>query len=145
MRPGSVPVLDAGSAAALAATGVLLDVRAAQRYRGEVEPIDEVAGHIPGSVNLPMALAQHEDGTFRSPGEIRVLAAGVGAHRGLPVGTSCGSGVTAAQMTLALAQAGIESIPYVGSWSEWIADPTRPVARGGAGAVSLRARGRTRR
>ncbi len=132
VRPGSVPVLDAGAAAAMTRTGVLLDVRTAERYRGDSEPIDNVAGHIPGSVNLPMALAQREDGTFRSPAEIRELAASVGAHRGLPVGTSCGSGVTAALMSLALAEAGIESIPYVGSWSEWIADPARPVAVGDA-------------
>jgi thiosulfate/3-mercaptopyruvate sulfurtransferase len=130
VRPGSVPVLDAVGAADMARSGVLLDVRTPERYRGEQEPIDRVAGHVPGAVNLPMGELLAADGTFRPPDEIRARAAQVGVHRDTPVGTSCGSGVTAAQMSLALATAGIDSIPYVGSWSEWIEDPARPVATG---------------
>ncbi len=130
VRPGSVPVLDAGAAATMARSGVLLDVRAGERYRGEVEPIDRVAGHVPGSVNLPMAELLADDGTFLPAAAIRARAAAAGVHRDTPVGTSCGSGVTAAQMALALHTVRIEAIPYVGSWSEWIEDPDRPVATG---------------
>ena len=132
VRPGSVPVLDAVAAADMARTGVLLDVRTPERYRGDAEPIDRVAGHVPGAVNLPMTDVLAADGTFLPPDEIRARAAAAGVHRDTPVGTSCGSGVTAAQMSLALATAGIDSIPYVGSWSEWIEDPSRPVATGAA-------------
>ena len=88
----------------------------------------ELAGHIPGAVNLPMGLMQHGDGTFRSPDEIRGLAAEAGIDGSTVVATSCGSGVTASQMVLALATAGLDATPYIGSWSEWITDPERPVA-----------------
>ena len=81
-----------------------------------------------GAVNLPMAELLAPDGTFLQPDEVSRRAAAVGVHRDTPVGTSCGSGVTAAQMALALHTAGIEAIPYIGSWSEWIEDPSRPVA-----------------
>ncbi|HET6968338.1 MAG TPA: sulfurtransferase [Ornithinibacter sp.] len=130
VRPGSVPVLDAVGAADMARSGVLLDVRTPERYRGDAEPIDRVAGHVPGAVNLPMADVLAADGTFLAPERIRARVAEAGVHRDTPVGTSCGSGVTAAQMSLALATAGIDSIPYVGSWSEWIEDPSRPIATG---------------
>ncbi len=130
VRPGSVPVLDAAGAAALARGGVLLDVRAAERYRGEAEPIDPVAGHVPGAVNLPVTALLGDDGRFLPPDRVRAVAAAHGVHRDTPVGTACGSGVTAAQAALALHEAGITAIPYVGSWSEWVADPTRPVATG---------------
>ena len=130
VRPGSVPVLDAGAAAEMARQGVLLDARTGERYRGETEPIDRVAGHVPGSVNLPITDLLAPDGHFRPPDEVRRRAAAAGVHRDTPVGTSCGSGVTAAQLALVLHSAGIDAIPYVGSWSEWIEDPTRPVATG---------------
>ena len=130
VRPGSVPVLDATAAAAMARGGVLLDVRAAERYRGETEPIDPVAGHVPGAVNLPVAALLGDDGRFLPPDRVRAVAAAHGVHRDTPVGTTCGSGVTAAQAALALHEAGITAIPYVGSWSEWVADPARPVATG---------------
>jgi thiosulfate/3-mercaptopyruvate sulfurtransferase len=131
VRPGSVPVLDADAAAEMARRGVLLDVRTAERYLGHHEPIDRVAGHVPGAVNLPMAEVLAPDGSFLPPDRIRARVAEAGVRRDTPVGTSCGSGVTAAQMSLALASAGIDSIPYIGSWSEWIEDPSRPVALGG--------------
>ncbi|WP_392545258.1 sulfurtransferase [Oryzobacter telluris] len=130
VRPGSVPVLDAEAAASMARTGVLLDVRTAERFRGDAEPIDHTAGHVPGATNLPMADVLAEDGTFLAAHLIRQRAAAAGVHRDTPVGTQCGSGVTAAQMSLALHTAGITSVPYVGSWSEWIEDPTRPIALG---------------
>jgi len=132
VRPGSVPVLDAVGAADMARAGVLLDARTPERYRGEVEPIDRVAGHVPGSVNLPVAEVLAPDGRFLPADQIRRRAAAAGVHRDTPVGTSCGSGVTAAQLALALHHAGIDAIPYVGSWSEWIEDPERPLATGPA-------------
>ncbi|HQX87991.1 MAG TPA: rhodanese-like domain-containing protein, partial [Ornithinibacter sp.] len=114
----------------MARAGVLLDARTPERFRGESEPIDRVAGRIPGSTNLPIGDLLNTDGTFRSPEEIRRVAAVAGVHRDTPVGTTCGSGVTAAQLALALHTAGIDAIPYVGSWSEWIEDPNRPIATG---------------
>jgi len=130
VRPGSVPVLDAQTAAAMARGGVLLDARTPERYRGEAEPIDPVAGHVPGAVNLPMSELLHDDGTFRPAEQVRRLVAAHGVHRDTPVGTTCGSGVTAAQMALALHEAGISAVLHVGSWSEWVTDPRRPVATG---------------
>ena len=132
VRPGSVPVLDAEGAATMARSGVLLDVRSGERYRGETEPIDRVAGHIPGAVSLPMTDLLADDGTFLSPDRIRARLGTVGVHRDTPVGTTCGSGVTAAQMALALHEARIDAIPYIGSWSEWIEDARRPLATGPA-------------
>ena len=130
VRPGSVPVLDAVGAADMARSGVLLDARTPEWFRGESEPIDRVAGRVPGSANLPMGDLLAADGTFLPPEEVRRVAAAVGVHRDTPVGTTCGSGVTAAQLALALHTAGIDAIPYIGSWSEWIEDPTRPVETG---------------
>ncbi len=130
--PGSMPTLDADGAARLARAGVLVDVRAGERYRGEQEPIDPVAGHIPGAVNAPVTeLYQLSGRLLPEP----VLAArfadllGGGPHRG-PVGASCGSGVSAAQLVLAFEVCGIPAALYVGSWSEWITDPSRSVATG---------------
>jgi thiosulfate/3-mercaptopyruvate sulfurtransferase len=131
VRPGALPVLDATAAADLAAgDGVLIDVRAAPRYRGETEPIDPVAGHIPGAVNLPSTEQVDPDGRFRAADELRSRFALAGVEPGVRVGAYCGSGVTAAQAVLALHLAGRPVAElYVGSWSEWIADPARPVAR----------------
>jgi thiosulfate/3-mercaptopyruvate sulfurtransferase len=130
VRAGSVPVLDAVGAADMARSGVLLDARTPERFRGESEPIDRVAGRVPGSANLPMGGLLTADGTFLPPEEVRRVAAAVGVHRDTPVGTTCGSGVTAAQLALALHTAGIDAIPYIGSWSEWIEDPDRPIETG---------------
>jgi len=130
IRPGSLPHLDTDEAAAWAAAGRLLDVRTRERYLGETEPIDPVAGHIPGARNLPMGHLMRADGTFADPATIATAARAHGLAPGIPIGTSCGSGVTAAQAALALAEAGFEAVPYIGSWSAWITDPSRPVARG---------------
>ena len=129
-RPGHMPVLDAAGAADLARTGLLLDARAGERYRGEQEPIDPVAGHIPGAVSAPTADNVNPDGTFRSPAELAARFVALGA-RDAAVGAYCGSGVTAAHEVLALALAGLPAALYVGSWSNWITDPARPVATGG--------------
>ena len=129
VRPGGMPVLDAAGAGRLAAEGVLVDVRAAPRYRGEVEPIDPVAGHIPGAVNLPTTEHAEADGRLRAADALRARFAEVGVGDGAPVGAYCGSGVTAAHTVLALNLAGrADAALYVGSWSEWITDPERPVA-----------------
>ncbi|MEV0152366.1 sulfurtransferase [Micromonospora sp. NPDC050686] len=132
VAPGALPVLDAAAAARLAAadTGTLLDVRAAPRYRGETEPIDPVAGHLPGAVNLP-APEYVTDGRFPAAEVLRERFAAAGVAPAAPVGAYCGSGVTAAQAVLALHLAGRpDAALYVGSWSEWVADPRRPVATG---------------
>lgn len=129
-RPGSVPVLDADGAAALARRGVLLDARAGERYRGEVEPIDPVAGHIPGARSVPTLDQLAADGTLLPTDELARRFAAVGATADAEVGVYCGSGVSAAQLALALAETGVHAALYVGSWSNWTADPTRPVATG---------------
>ncbi|MFD5734193.1 sulfurtransferase [Streptomyces sioyaensis] len=129
--PGALPVLTADDAAALARRGVLLDARAAERYRGEVEPIDPVAGHIPGAVSAPTTENVAEGSTvFRAASELAQRFASLGATADAEVGVYCGSGVSAAHEVLALAVAGVPAALYVGSWSEWTADPSRPVATG---------------
>ncbi len=130
---GHLPVLDAAGAAALARSGVLLDARAPERYRGDTEPVDRVAGHIPGAVSAPTAGNVAADGRFRPPAELRERFARLGVSaepEAGQVGAYCGSGVTAAHEVLALALAGLPAALYVGSWSGWTADPGRPVATG---------------
>jgi thiosulfate/3-mercaptopyruvate sulfurtransferase len=129
-RSGGLPALDADGAAALAKDGVLLDARAAVRYRGEVEPIDPVAGHIPGAVNAPTLGNVGVDGRFLPPELLRDRFAKLGATDAAEVGAYCGSGVTAAHEILALTVAGVPAALYVGSWSNWVADPANPVATG---------------
>jgi thiosulfate/3-mercaptopyruvate sulfurtransferase len=131
-RPGGMPLLDAAGAARLATgTGVLLDARAPERFRGEREPIDPVAGHIPGAVNLPTASLVDASGRFLDAGVLRERLGAAGVSGDVAVGAYCGSGVTAAHEVLALEVAGIPGAAlYVGSWSEWIRDPSRPVATG---------------
>ncbi|GAA0364377.1 sulfurtransferase [Microbispora corallina] len=127
---GGMPVLDAGRAAEIASGGVLLDARAAERYRGEVEPIDPVAGHIPGAVSAPTGQNVEPGGRFHKREFLRERFNTLGVVEGVPVGAYCGSGVTAAHEVLALEVAGLPAALYVGSWSNWVADPSRPVATG---------------
>ncbi|HEX6447325.1 MAG TPA: sulfurtransferase [Streptosporangiales bacterium] len=129
-EPGQLDVLDADGAAALARDGLLLDVRTPERYRGEHEPIDPVAGHIPGAVNVPATANRLDDGRFREPAQLRAAFAEAGVDGDTAVGAYCGSGVTAAQEVLALRLAGVPAALYVGSWSDWVGDPSRPVATG---------------
>jgi thiosulfate/3-mercaptopyruvate sulfurtransferase len=130
VRVGALPVLAADAAGRTAAAGVLIDGRVAPRYRGEVEPVDRVAGHIPGAVNQPVAQTVDATGRLRSPAELRAAFADLGVRAGVPVGAYCGSGVTAAHTLLALTVAGVDAGLYVGSWSQWITDRSRPVAVG---------------
>jgi thiosulfate/3-mercaptopyruvate sulfurtransferase len=132
LRPGALPTLDADDAAALAASGdgVLLDARAAERYRGEVEPVDPRAGHVPGAVSAPTAANLGADGRFLPADALRARFAGLGATGARPIGVYCGSGVTAAHEVAALASIGVDAALYPGSWSQWSSDPTRPAATG---------------
>lgn len=131
-RPGGLLVVDADAAARLARDGVLLDVRTGERYRGEAEPIDPVAGHVPGAVSAPAAGSTDGTGRFLPPPALRERFAGLGVRAGAAVAAYCGSGVTAAQTVLALEVAGLPAALYVGSWSDWVSDPSRPVATGEA-------------
>jgi thiosulfate/3-mercaptopyruvate sulfurtransferase len=130
---GGMPVLTIDEAAALPAVGgVLFDARAAERYRGEVEPIDPRAGHVPGAVNAPTTENLTSEGLFRPEAELRERFSQLGVDGQQPVGVYCGSGVTAAHEVAALAALGIEAALWPGSWSQWAADPDRPAATGSA-------------
>jgi len=129
-RPGNMALLNATGAAAVARDGVLLDARSAERYRGEVEPIDPVAGHIPGASSAPVAGSLDDTGRLLPGSDLRQRFASLGVGGEAPVGVYCGSGVSAAAQVLALELAGVPAGLYVGSWSDWISDPSRPVATG---------------
>jgi len=111
---------------------ILLDARTPERYRGEQEPIDPVAGHIPGARNRPWQQNLNADQTFKSPSVLRAeFNALLGKQAASQVAHQCGSGVTACHNVFAMELAGLPgSALYGGSWSEWIADPARPVATG---------------
>ncbi len=136
-RPGAMPVLDAAGAAALARRAVLLDARASERFRGESEPVDAVAGHIPGARNWPTTRNLTESGHFKPALALREAFERAGLTPGVEVGSYCGSGVTAAHQVLALELAGYQAALYPGSWSEWITGPDRPVARGDEATVEI--------
>lgn len=122
--PGQSPTVSADEV--LAFPGTLIDARNPERFAGLEEPVDPVAGHIPGALNVPTGANLREDGTFRSADELaKVYPAG-------EVATYCGSGVTATHGLLALAVLGRQGALYAGSWSEWVnrAGPQRPIERG---------------
>ena len=121
-------VLDADGAAEFARSGFLLDARAPARYAGEVEPVDTVAGHIPGAINAPTSMALDASGRFLGHDELVRRYADLDVRPDSRVGAYCGSGVTAAHTVLVLHSIGIDAALYPGSWSEWITDPNRPVA-----------------
>lgn len=136
-EPGDVTLTGIGrdaltidEAAAFPASGILVDVRAPERYRGETEPLDPVAGHIPGARNLPTLLHLDADGRMRDADAVRATFAGAGVTAGTPVAAYCGSGVTAAHTALVLDEIGIAAKVYPGSWSQWSNTPGRPVATG---------------
>ncbi|GAB3017825.1 sulfurtransferase [Mycobacterium bourgelatii] len=123
---GSQPTLSAEQIG----TVTLLDARAPERYRGDVEPVDPVAGHIPGAKNLPSGAVLSGDGNFLADDALARLLSDNDIGPDESVGAYCGSGVTAAVVIAALATQGYEAALFPGSWSEWSSDPTRPVARG---------------
>lgn len=127
-------LLDAAAIPArLAAGDLLIDARAAERFRGEVEPIDRIAGHVPGAINRPYA-ANLRDGRFKPAAELAAeFAALLGGRPPQRAIAMCGSGVTACHHLLAMAHAGLPGARlFTGSWSGWIEDPQRPVATGDA-------------
>lgn len=123
--PGNRPVLEVDQVLDFAATHCLIDARQPERFSGAEEPVDPVARHIPGAVNVPTSANLTESGHFRPAMELAGLYPVSGQ-----VGVYCGSGVTATHDILALSVLGIEASLYPGSWSEWVTDPTRPVAQG---------------
>lgn len=127
---GSLPTIDADGAAAFPQHGVLLDARAGERFRGEVEPVDPRAGHIPGAVSAPTTGNLAADGTLLTADALTDRFAALGVTREAPVAVYCGSGVTAAHEILALEVAGFEAALYPGSFSAWSNDDERPVATG---------------
>jgi len=118
---GGLPTLTADQAGALGPR--LADARAPERFRGDVEPVDPVAGHVPGAVNVPSTSLLNADGTF-------VSADALTRAWGDAAGAYCGSGVTASVVVAALASAGVPVALFPGSWSQWCNDPSRPVATG---------------
>lgn len=137
---GAMPLLTDAEAGQLARSGFLLDARAAERYRGEVEPIDRVGGHIPGAISAPTRENVGDDGQFLTSAELARRFASLGLPSSAEpttddndtpvIGSYCGSGVTAAHQVLALELVGLPAALYVGSWSEWSSDPARPIATG---------------
>jgi thiosulfate/3-mercaptopyruvate sulfurtransferase len=120
-----------GVAEALRTGGVVLDARVGERYRGETEPIDPVAGHIPGARSAPFPDVLRADGRFRPPDDLRAMFEAVGVRDGAQPIAYCGSGVTASLDVFALRLAGLGTARlYEGSWSDWVHDPARPVATG---------------
>ncbi len=126
-RPGGMPVVEADR---VPKVEVLVDARAPERYRGETEPIDPVAGRIPGAVNVPTDRNLSDDGRFRPAAELRGIYAEVGAVPGADVAAYCGSGVTAIHDIVAMEIAGVPAALYPGSFSGWITDPDREVETG---------------
>jgi thiosulfate/3-mercaptopyruvate sulfurtransferase len=136
LSAGHLPTIDADEAAEFCESGVLVDARAGERYRGEVEPIDPRPGHIPGAVNVPAA-DLYENGRMPSDDRLRELFAAatgrrsVGSLPAVPaVAAYCGSGVAAARDVLALAVLGVPAALFPGSWSAWSNDPLRRAALG---------------
>jgi thiosulfate/3-mercaptopyruvate sulfurtransferase len=130
LSPGHMPTVLIDGVTEMARDGLLLDARAAERFRGEAEPVDPQAGHIPGAVSAPTTENLTPDGRFRPAGELEDRFAGLGARPGSPIAVYCGSGVTAAHEIAALSIAGLQAYLYPGSWSQWSNHDDRPVAVG---------------
>ena len=126
---GARATLSADQVAARTAL-TLIDARSPERFRGEVEPVDPIAGHIPGARNLPSASVLAANGTFLPDAALRALWAEIGIEHSGEVGVYCGSGVTASVVLAALSATGIGAALFPGSWSQWSSEPDRPVARG---------------
>lgn len=130
LREIGAEAISIDEAAAFPASGVLLDVRAAERYRGDTEPYDPVAGHIPGAVNLPSTLHVDSDGMILDHDALRATFASAGVVPGTPAAAYCGSGVTAAHTALVADEIGLDVKVFPGSWSQWSNTPGRAVATG---------------
>ncbi|MET3919744.1 sulfurtransferase [Arthrobacter sp. UYEF20] len=132
LAAGAMPVIDAGRAASWGRQGLLLDARAGERYRGEIEPVDPRAGHIPGAVSAPTTGNLGPDGRFLPAEELRERFTGLGARPDVSTAVYCGSGVTAAHEIAALEIAGFPAALYPGSFSEWSNNPSNDVVTGAA-------------
>lgn len=128
-RPGSLPTLTATEAASLPDRGVLLDARAAPAYAGSSDQ-PGTTGHIPGAVNAPSTQLRSEDGSLLDDESIAAYFGQRGVEGSTPVGVYCGTGVSATFDLLALHAIGVPAALFVGSWSEWSSDPSRPVEQG---------------
>ncbi len=129
----AMPTIDAEQAGAWARGGFLLDARAGERYRGEFEPVDPRAGHIPGAVSAPTGANLAPDGKFLPPAELKERFRALGLRPDVPTAVYCGSGVTAAHEIAALEIAGFPAALYPGSFSEWSNNPAHPVVTGPGG------------
>ncbi|HEY9571518.1 MAG TPA: rhodanese-like domain-containing protein, partial [Pusillimonas sp.] len=136
LEPSAVAAMPAVDAQAVLAnlenpSFTVVDARAANRYRGETEPMDPVAGHIPGALNRPSSLNVGDDGRFKAPAELRAeFEALLDGRPATQIVHQCGSGITACHNLFSMELAGLNgSALYPGSWSEWCSDSTRPVAR----------------
>ena len=130
LSSGHMPSVPMEGVADVARVGLLLDARAAERFRGDAEPIDPKAGHIPGATSAPTSENLTSDGRFRPAPELEDRFLGLGAGHEAPIAVYCGSGVTAAHEIAALSIAGLEAALYPGSWSQWSNHDDRPVAAG---------------
>lgn len=127
---GALPTIDIDEAAGFAERGILLDARAGERYRGEVEPMDPRAGHIPGALSAPTSDNVDASGAFLPADVLTARFAELGVADSTPVAVYCGSGITAAHEILALEVAGRTAALFPGSWSQWSSDPERPAGTG---------------
>lgn len=130
LTDGAMPAIGASEAAAWSSRGLLLDARAGERYRGEIEPVDPRAGHIPGAVSAPTTANLAADGRFLPAGELRQRFLDLGVRDDAPTAVYCGSGVTAAHEVAALEIAGFPADLYPGSFSEWSNNPSNDVVTG---------------
>lgn len=127
---GKMPVIDTEDIESFVASGVLIDARVPQRYTGEEEPHDPVAGHIPGAINIPLSEVTDDEGKFLPAGALREYFASRGIGNNSTVAAYCGSGVTASTLILSLKLAGIDAALYPGSFSAWVNNPDAPIATG---------------
>lgn len=130
LTQGAMPVTELDAVAELARNGVLLDARAGERFRGEVEPLDPKAGHIPGAISAPTTENLAPDLRFKTPQDLRERFEALGVRDTVDVAVYCGSGITAAHQIAALEIAGYRAALYPGSWSQWSSRSELPVATG---------------
>jgi thiosulfate/3-mercaptopyruvate sulfurtransferase len=135
VHTGSMPVVGLGALVAQveaggSVEGSLVDVRAAERFSGETEPVDPVAGHVPGATNLPVDRLVGPDGRLLAGDELRSVLGDLAVAPAGEVAASCGSGVAATVLVLALHEVGVDAALFPGSWSQWTRDPSRPVEVG---------------